>query len=991
MTSRCIVWRWWPDWRIWLWAGLACSGCGAWVASLGLGTALAADAQDPAARAAAVAATVSREVGWHPETNYPALPPEVALRTIEVPAGYRLQCVASEPLVEDPVMIAFDGNGALYVCEWRTYMQDEFATRQLAPEGRVVKLVDTDGDGVMDRRTVFIDGAILPRAVLPLQDRILVYFTESTTVYAYFDDNHDGVSDRREVAWQGKDDHGNIEHQQSGLLWNLDNTLCTNDRRFRWNRGDWEALGHDRGRISQFGLARDDDGRLICSWGGGGNPAHSFQLPAGYPILDLNEHGPDYERTWGICPVWDQSDGGYDRERRAVLTHFSATCGQTVLRSHRMPEWYGNAVTCEPVGRLIRMSRFEWKPDGVGVVHNAFSGSEFIRSTDGYFRPVWTENGPDGGLYIADMYRGIIQEKEWFPTEVSKELQDRYVEDYRKYKLGMWVDRYHRIKKWGMTKVVRHGRIYRLLPQEGPASRTLAPRMLEESPQQLVEHLAHDSGWWRDTAQMLLVSRGDTSAVPALVRMAREHASPNARLHALWTLEGLGALDEAMVLGATKDPHPRVRRAAVQLLEPRLVQGGTAAAMTLGTMAEDPDPQVATQVFLAFRASEKAGGPAVPASFRAPTRSLTLVSLIFDRDRNESQLRLSDVARKGKLVYENLCIACHAADGQGVTVGDRLLAPPLAKSSWFADGGHLPVLARILLKGQTGPIGGETYGEGLMVPLENTHSDGELADVLSYIGEVWHGWTRPVQSREIAAVRAAVADRSEPWTHDELLAWDQERRRAFHPIPLGSAASADGRKGVYLGSEVTSDQVLLRRYGEVAVNGVPFVLPDPGLLEGGRNVVVLRGGADPDAVSKTMPLSATIPVNQPAGRLHLLGAVAGWGWPATAARETALTVVVHYEGGAEERIELVNGVDIADHADSTDVPGSVRTSLVSRGQLHYLWRDLGQPGRQIERLRLVSANGNPVPLVAALTMEWPEPTGRLAPPPLLGGPAPKPN
>ncbi len=947
-------------------------------------------AAPPSANAAAVAAAAAAEAGWDPATNYPALSPDAALRTIEVPRGYRLQCVASEPMVQDPVMIAFDGNGALYVCEWRTYMQDEHATRQLAPEGRVVKLVDTDGDGIMDRRTVFIEGVILPRAVLPLHDRVLVYFTESSTLYAYFDDNRDGVSDRREVAWSGTEDHGNIEHQQSGLLWNLDNTICTNDRRYRWNRGRWEAMSHERGRIAQFGLARDDDGRLVCSWGGGANPAHSFQLPAGYPILDVPEHAPGYNRTWGICPVWDQSDGGYDRERRAVLTRFSASCGQTVLRSHRMPEWYGNAATCEPVGRFIRMTRFAWS-NGVGVAHNAFPGSEFIRSTDAFFRPVWTENGPDGGLYIADMYRGIIQEKEWFPTEVSQELQDRYVEDYRKYKLGLWVERYQRVKRWGMTQIVRHGRIYRLLPAPAAGQASPQPRMLDETPAQLVAHLAHASGWWRDTAQALLVSRGDTSAVPALVEMANNHPSPNARIHAMWTLEGLGALPAPTPLLALRHPHPRVRRAAVQLLEPRLLQREQGVAEALNALADDPDAPVATQVFLAFRRSEQAGGTPIPAVLRPSTnnlhRPLPLVGMILERDRKSAQLRLSDTGRKGKAVYESLCIACHGAEGQGVPTTDRLLAPPLTKSPWFADGGHVPALARILLKGQTGPIDGVAYGEGLMMALEKTHSDDDIAAVLTYIGESWHRWTRPIEPHEVASVRPELASRSQPWTHEELVAWDHARRKTFQSLALGAAATADGRKGVYLGPAVAGDRVSLRRQGEVAVNGVPFLLPDPADLKSGRNVIVLQGGVDPAAVSRTMPASVEVPVSQPAGRLHLLGAVAGWGWPAVGAKEKVLTILIHYADGANELIELVNGVDIADHAGLIDVPGSARTSLVERGQLRYLWRDLGRPGRKVERLTLRSAGGGPAPMIAALTMETPGADGKLAPPPAVGGAA----
>jgi mono/diheme cytochrome c family protein len=696
---------------------------------------------------------------WNPDTTFPALSPAEAIKTIEVPKGYRLECVASEPMVEEPAMIAFDGNGSLYVCEWRTYMQDEHATGQLDPVSRVVKLTDSDGDGKYDKRTVFIDNVILPRSVLPMHDRVLVNFTEDSSIYAYFDDDKDGVADRREVAWQGGPDHGNIEHQQSGLLWNLDNTICTNDRRHPWNAGKLGALPHSRGRISQWGLARDDDGRLVCSWGGGANPAHSFQLPAGYPILDLPEHEPGYFRPWGICPVWDYSDGGYDVERQAQLTSFSATCGQSVVRSPLFPEWHGNSLGCEPVGRLIRMTRFSWE-NGKGTAHNAFPGSEFVRSTDAYFRPVWTECGPDGALYIADLYRGIIQEKEWFPTAVTPELRARYVEDYRKNKLELWVERYHRVKRWGMIDVHRFGRIYRLLPVGRPPQKP--PRMLDESPIQLVAHLSHPNGWWRDQAQMLIVSRGDRSAVPALEKSVA-HPDTNARIHSLWCLHGLNALSREHVVAALKDREPRVRRAAVQLAEPWLAQKDPAVTAAMNALATDPDAQVVTQVFLAWRAAGQ------PQEFQAGSRPLPLVEAVKKHDVDESlQQKLSPTAKKGREVYETLCMSCHGLDGMGVQAADTLLAPPLAKSRWMADNGNVPVLSRILLKGLTGPIDGVTYGAGLMPPLEKTHTDEQLAAVLTYAGERWHGWTRPLEAQAITSVRQAIESRPGPWTVEEL-------------------------------------------------------------------------------------------------------------------------------------------------------------------------------------------------------------------------------
>ena len=688
-----------------------------------------------------------KEEGWNSDTTFPPLSPAEAIKTIEIPKGYRLECIASEPMVEEPASFAFDGNGALYVCEWRTYMQDEFATKQLAPVSRVVKLVDTDGDGIMDQRTVFIDNVVLPRTVLPLHDRVLVTFTESNSVWAYFDDNKDGVSDRRELAFEGGANHGNIEHQTSGMVWNLDNTICTNDYRFRYANGKLSVGKHAIGRISQWGLARDDDGRLFCSWAGGANPAHSFQLPAGYPILKVNEHAEGYEIPYASCKVWDQSSGGYKFDEQRILKEHTACCGQTVLRSPLMPEFYGHVVTCEPVGRFIRMSTIAWK-DGLGVADNAFPKSEFIRSTDAYFRPVWTETAPDGTLVFSDMYRGIIQERAWFPTEGDN------VE---------WVARYHRVKKWGMIKVVRHGRIYRMVPdgkQSGPQ-----PHMLDETPAQLVPHLAHASGWWRDTAQMLLVSRADKSVVPALTAMAASHADVNARIHAMWTLRGLDALTKETTISATKHDSPRVRRAAVQLAEPLLVNADADIAKTLAAMHSDADAQVRTQLFLAYRAA----GQSAPAEFTA--KPGPIIVALLEKEKADSLLAvLSESGKQGKQIYETLCTACHGPDGKGVAQGDKFLAPPLAKSEWFKRGGNADILGRILLKGQTGPIDGVAYGEGLMLPLEQTYTDEQLASVLNFIGQRWHKWTQPIAAEAIARVRQETTDRKTPWTHEELKA-----------------------------------------------------------------------------------------------------------------------------------------------------------------------------------------------------------------------------
>ena len=701
-----------------------------------------------------LSANAEEKEGWNPDTTFPPLAPAEAIKTIEVPPGYRLQCIASEPMVEEPASFAFDGNGAMYVCEWRTYMQDEYATKQLEPVSRVVKLVDTDGDGVMDKRTVFIDNVILPRTVLPLHDRVLVNFTQSNSVFAYFDDNKDGVADRREVVFEGGSNGGNIEHQNSGMLWNLDNTICTNDFRFQYRDGKLIPGKHAIGRISQWGLARDDDGRLFCSWAGGANPAHSFQLPAGYPILKVNEHAEGYRVPYASCKVWDQSSGGYKYDEQRILKDLSACCGQTVLRSHLMPEFYGRVVTCEPVGRFIRMTTVNWN-DGLGVADNSFPKSEFIRSTDAYFRPVWTETAPDGTLVFSDLYRGIIQEKAWFPTEPNQ-------------KPAEWVERYHRVKKWGMIKVVRHGRIYRLIPDGKKAGPQ--PRMLDESPAQLVAHLAHPNGWWRDSAQKLIVSRADRSVVPALTEMASKHGDANARIHAMWSLQGLDALPTSVILAAMKHENSRVRRAAVQLAEPMLAKKDAEVLKAVAPMASDADAHVRSQVFLANRAA----GLPQPAELTA--KPGPIIAALMEKEKADGLLAvLGESGKQGRQIYETLCTTCHGPDGKGMKQGDKLLAPPLAKSEWFKRNGNVPMLARILLKGQTGPIDGQTYGEGIMLPLEAAYNDEQLANVLNFIGERWHSWKVPATAADIAVVRKEVADRKTPWTETELKELQKKR------------------------------------------------------------------------------------------------------------------------------------------------------------------------------------------------------------------------
>src|SRR5262249_54251705 len=200
------------------------------------------------------------------------------------------------------------------------------------------------------------------------------------------------------------------------------------------------------------------------------------------------------------------------------------------------------------VGRMLRRSKV-LNDEGLTEIKNAHFYDEFVKSTDPLFRPVDIATAPDGTLYVTDMYRGIIQESQFLGLNGA---QPSYIKQ--------------RIDQYGLDKVVDHGRIWRLSYEGMPRDKTM-PRMLDETPAQLVTHLSHPNGWWRDTAQQLLVLKQDKSVVPALVTLARQKTNLLARFHALWTLEGLNALTPELTRELMSDAEPRVRRQAIRASE----------------------------------------------------------------------------------------------------------------------------------------------------------------------------------------------------------------------------------------------------------------------------------------------------------------------------------------------------------------------------------------------------------------------------------------
>jgi glucose/arabinose dehydrogenase len=490
----------------------------------------------------------------------PRLSPDAALETFYLPPGYHVELVASEPLIQDPVAIDWDLEGRLWAVEMPGFMADITGSNEHDPIGRVVVLEDRNADGVMDRRTVFADGLVLARSVKVLDRGVLV--AEPPNVWLMRDTDGDLRMDVKELVTDrfGRRET-DPENNANAFHWALDNWMYSAGQAFtqlRLKQGAFE-VGATLAR-GEWGVAQDDAGRIYRNTNE--SALHVDYVPTAYfarnPSL-LRTRG-SYERladdanalntVWPVRPNPGTNRAyqfGIDRPDGS-LAQFTSVCAPVVYRGDRLPsELYGDVFVAEPAANLV--SRIVLGEDGTGLnARKAYERGEFLASTDERFRPVYLSNAPDGTLYVVDMYRGIIEHRLSLTVYLRDQILARKLEDRPGF-----------------------GRIYRVVHET--TRREARPPLSQASLPQLVGVLSDSSGWWRDAAQRLLVERagrlrvegsGQLSAegravVAALTTLAAGAEHWRTRLHALWTLDGIDAIEPAMVARALADGSPFVR------------------------------------------------------------------------------------------------------------------------------------------------------------------------------------------------------------------------------------------------------------------------------------------------------------------------------------------------------------------------------------------------------------------------------------------------
>jgi mono/diheme cytochrome c family protein len=670
-----------------------------------------------------------------------------------------MEPILTEPAIQQPGEITFDANGRMFVLELRSYMLDADSKDELKATSRISRWEDKDNDGVYETGTVFIDHLIFPRFVLPYgKDAILTMESDQDNVYKYTDTNGDGKADKKELFTTKYGRNGNVEHQQAFMYYGMDNWLYSTVNAFRIRETPngiiREKTGSNR---AQWGITHDDDGKLWFQGGASGVPSY-FQFPIHYGNFDFDKELADgFQVPWGAAVKIADMQGGMDEVRQpdGSLNRVTGSAGNDVFRGDRLPsQLKGQYFYGEPVARIVRQINPELN-EGLTTLHNVYQDqkSEFIKTTDPLFRPVDMSTAPDGTMYIVDMYHGIIQEGQWTPKG-----------SYLRTK----------IEQYQLDKIVGLGRIWRLT-YEGIKRDQVKPNMYTEKAATLVGYLTHPNGWWRDAAQHELVMRKDQTVVPSIIKIVNSSSFINARIQAIWTLEGLNALSTSLVKKLMNDLNPRIRIQAMRAGETLYKAGDKTLEANYKAKLNDEQVDVVIQAMLSekFLKFSTLNEDITKLMAKNATKGVQLVGGQIVNPKQSKFMGGSEVTKeqtemleRGQVIFNELCAQCHGENGLGKAVGaGKLMAPTLSGSLRVQS--HPDYVIKVLLHGMEGAIEGKTYAGGLMAPM-NVQNNNWIADIASYIRSQLSNDAAFVTPDQVAKLRKSTAQQKVLYKYETL-------------------------------------------------------------------------------------------------------------------------------------------------------------------------------------------------------------------------------
>lgn len=715
----------------------------------------------------------------------PVLTVDQALKAFTIQDGFVIEPVAAEPLVEKPVALAFDNKGRMWVCEMLGYMAKIDGTGEDKPVGRIAILEDTTGNGVVDKRTTFLENILLPRAIAIVPGGIL--FADQEALYFVARKGDAPAADP--VVVDAKYALGsNVEHKPNGLMPGIDNWLynAKSNRRYKFIPGENTVIKERTSTRGQWGITRDNFGRLYHN-------SNSTLLVGDRTLPNLLEGnkavklktsistlvGSNYvypgRITPGVNRAYISTLNGYNDNtidpKTYKLIEATAACGPVIYRGNNYPQNFQNrAFVCESAAQLVKMIQLDHQGSEITGTH-PLKNKEFLTSTDERFRPVNLYNAPDGSLYLLDFYHGIIQHHTYMTSYLRKQVLSRKLDG----------------PSFG------HGRIYRIRSTAQPL--TKAPDFSTADTATVSAALGSPIGAIRDLAQLELIARKASAAeINPPLNGRRSHLH---QTHIIWTLEALGHLTTDHLTSALTSGHEELIASALYAALSLPDQERTKLTSTLISLKSSTltlpyqarllasistkEAQEALVTFLKKYGDEDFVKQAAIAGLAKNAQLFDSVnqgrysSKRFNTWLKESKkgpqaeidpkslIKGEHLASfiRGEKLYMNraACIGCHGANGAGI---DNL-GPQLDHSDWVT--GPETRLVKVLLHGLTGPIKihGETFTPQAFMPGlgQNTSiSDQDIADISTYLRANWTNRAPQVTTKTVTETRDNTKDRS---------------------------------------------------------------------------------------------------------------------------------------------------------------------------------------------------------------------------------------